>query len=130
MNFTTPCSVSVEDRKEQEKLFEWLKSIGYSVNSLGGRWHFTYTHGDGIIHSHWCADGIKGIRKIKHCGTDIDLFKALAAMNDDNDRKQWFININTGEWALSEHDDLGLTKLIWDKATTEEIIEHFKNIKQ
>lgn len=70
------------------------------------------------------------------CGENIELFKALAAMNDENDREQWFIAeeakawVNQGLYApigsfekcLLEHR-VGIPAR---KATVEEIIEHFK----
>ena len=31
------------------------------------------------------------IRECVNCGENIEMFKALAAMNSDNDREQWFI---------------------------------------
>ena len=67
---------------------------------------------------------------------NVELFKALAAMNDENDREQWFIAeeakawVNQGLYApigsfekcLLEHR-VGIPAR---KATVEEIIEHFK----
>ncbi|MCM1250327.1 MAG: hypothetical protein NC209_04190 [Alistipes sp.] len=66
------------------------------------------------------------------CGTDVELFKALAAMNYENDREQWFTDGN--DWCLC-HDDI-VTKMVipsyalYHKATAAEIVEHFKNREQ
>jgi hypothetical protein len=75
--------------------------------------------------------------KVVDCGTNITLFKALAAMNDENDREQWFIG-DAGMVLCPEynfwhyaHNELENTWCVnnFRKATVEEIIEHFKNWK-
>lgn len=66
------------------------------------------------------------------CGTNEDLFLALASLKDDNDKNQWFIydgnnpkdyHIQNGDWyiCIFEHNIPN-----GHKATVEEIIEHFK----
>lgn len=68
------------------------------------------------------------------CGENIELFKALAAMNDENDYMQWYVNEITDRWSLCigmDHveDDPIISKwegLARHKATAEEIIKHFK----
>lgn len=62
------------------------------------------------------------------CCTNEDLFIALSALRDDNDFNQWFISENS-EWWKNGHHDQPLNKsslLGWRKATTKELIEHFK----
>ena len=68
------------------------------------------------------------------CGTNEELFLALAALKDDIDINQWFINTNnywykcldnkfskeTADWVSCTSADK------WHKAAVEEIIEHFK----
>lgn len=73
------------------------------------------------------------------CGTDIDLFKALAAMNDDNDLEQWFVDRvggdneydenNEGEFYLCRTNKLLFALDCLSKATTEEIIKYFDKLK-
>lgn len=69
------------------------------------------------------------------CGTNIELFKALAAMNDENDYMQWFV-IGKGDvrdWfarcdyhSIKNHPDYTTFVLMgYSKATAKEIIEHF-----
>ncbi len=79
---------------------------------------------------------MRGLRSAIDCGTNIDLFKALAAMNDSNDREQWFVGI--GGLPLgkifrvslkSKFDEVDEFGSMWRKATAEEIIEHFKNLR-
>lgn len=76
MAFLTPCFVRVEDAAEREKLIEWLLYIGHK-SVIANDFEVT-TIGDGHI----------------ECGTSVELFKALAAMNDENDREQWFVGDN------------------------------------
>lgn len=75
-----------------------------------------------------------------NCGTNVDLFRALAAMNDENDREQWFVvkkNISDfhdiddiiyqkGDMFFNESGE-PLVEKNFRKATTEEIISYFKN---
>lgn len=64
------------------------------------------------------------------CGTNIALFKALAAMNDENDYMQLFINkSNRYRWVLCNAQrlfDAVAKECDWRKATAAEIVEHFK----
>ena len=78
MTFTTPCFVRVEDASEREKLIEWLKRIGNDIYS---------TH-DGFVNSNIFSSNPF------YCGSNIELFKSLAAMNNENDIEQWFIDKN------------------------------------
>lgn len=73
------------------------------------------------------------------CGTNVDLFRALAAMNDDNDREQWFV-VKTNISDYYDIDDIiyqkgdiffnasgePLVEKNFRKATAEEIVEYFK----
>jgi hypothetical protein len=63
-----------------------------------------------------------------------ELFLALAALRDDTDKNQWFVN-NKNDWYkclddkfIEETANWVLCASIenWHKATVEEIIEHFK----
>lgn len=62
------------------------------------------------------------------CGTDVELFKAQAAMNDGNDHYQWFVaTLNPKLLGLNNSmDDNSLfIEPLFRKATAEEIIEYF-----
>lgn len=75
------------------------------------------------------------------CGTNVDLFRALAAMNDDNCLEQWFTDgqnwgickdkywaVQVAKWDVEGNDDM-LEMAInpqCHKATAEEIVEYFK----
>lgn len=132
MKFTTPCFVRVEGEEEKTRLITWILDIGnsyredasgYIIACLGSRYENVH---QSIQYSL--------VENLIDCGTDIELFKALAAMNDKNDREQWFTDTADGfskcsvdrwldEWQPEYHDRYS----IWRKATAEEIVEHFKN---
>lgn len=130
--FTTPCFVRVEDAEERKELMDWLSQLGYDIRDV-------YWNGSIRIVRCWTSPkGIgravgypcKQVRKTDiDCGTDVELFKALAAMNDTNDYMQWFTDGR--DWRLCP--DIVVTKMVipsyalYSKATAEEIIEHFKN---
>ena len=64
------------------------------------------------------------------CGTNEELFLAIAALRDDNDYMQWFTD---GEkWLQNKQNDIEVICYCEDnlinfhKATVEELIEHFK----
>ena len=62
------------------------------------------------------------------CGTNEELFLALAALRDDTDRNQWFVDDVTGVWDRSESElPSRYMQLNGHKATAEEIVEHFKD---
>lgn len=73
------------------------------------------------------------------CGTNEELFLAIAALRDDTDENQWFImdvecyvDISKGTWFQStdcnggRHVGTQIEALYCHKATAEELIEHFK----
>lgn len=163
MKFTTPCFVRVEDVDKRKELTEWLKGIGYYVcscclfdgcNTLHcrgiDRLKIAYeVHGicDYDEETKYCigqfkAENAESCYPSYDCGDNIELFKALAAMNDDNDREQWFINdtyanIGCVMWHLCEDKKLKHYYVEWEdgetdirsefrKVTVEEIIKHFK----
>ena len=98
MKFTTPCFVRVEDAEKRKELAVWLSSIGRYVSPA-------VTSSD--YHKDWVIvtepydpdlDGYVGIwaktpksPAFIDCGENIELFKALAAMNDENYNEQYFV---------------------------------------
>lgn len=131
MKFMTPCFVRVEDAEKREELTAWLNELGYEVYD----WYWgqyirfirCWTTPKGV--SKAVGYPCKQVRKTDiDCGSDIELFKALAAMNDENDLYQWFTD--GYEWVLCP--DPVVTKSIipsyatYHKATAKEIVERFK----
>lgn len=143
MAFTTPCFVRVEDPEERKKLIEWLN---YVIGRTGDEY---YTYGDVVLcirDTTYCcsyeeAEFVSNDTTID-CGTNVDLFRALAAMNDENCLDQWFTDgenwglckdkywaVQVAEWDVDGNDDM-LEMAISPqcrKATAEEIISYFKN---
>lgn len=124
MAFLTPCFARVEDAAERKKLIEWLEEIGQEF----------------CIECNELVFSNKYSGLPFNCGTNVDLFRALAAMNDENDREQWFVvkkNISDfhdiddiiyqkGDMFFNESGE-PLVEKNFRKATTEEIISYFKN---
>ena len=123
MTFTTPCFVRVENPEKRKELIEWLERIGYT--------HFPFIHDSCLIATDsygriWLTDANRD--GAYDCQTDTYLFKALAAMNDENDRKQWFVE--EGRMFKCTSDKINGYFYHWlttRKATAEEIVEYFKN---
>lgn len=135
MKFTTPCFVRVEDAEKRKELAVWLSSIGRYVSPA-------VTSSD--YHKDWVIvtepydpdlDGYVGIwaktpksPAFIDCGENIELFKALAAMNDENYNEQYFVTELAGSsYCVHKNRNTNLAySLTCRKATAEEIIEHFK----
>lgn len=156
MKFTTPCFVRVEDAEKRKELTEWLQGIGYYVYSccLFDGWNTLHCRGidrlkiayevHGICdydeETRYSIDQFKAENAAKEysaidCGEDIELFKALAAMNDENDREQWFVRddyapVKVFKKCAERYSDEDFIIGVWmnyHKATAEEIVEYFKN---
>lgn len=133
MGFTTPCFI----RKSTEELTE-------KVYKLGGRDGRSYWHCDYLTlllaekQQFTCLDDELGnsemlIKKgFIDCGTNEELFIAIAALMDESDIHQWFTDGK--EWFLCQYLKVGMhyqdkPEILfekWHKATVDELIEHFK----
>ena len=132
MKFTTPCFVRVDNAEERQELLKWAIEIGYHHIWEPGE----HRYGSFVICDEDCVG--KAILPedfadcdFVDCGTNVELFKALAAMNDENTSEQWLVN-DLGIWIKCAADLFGYTKGEYNvthlrKATSEEIVEHFKN---
>lgn len=124
MGFTTPCFI----RKSTYKLM-------YRLNELGYRLFGCELNEDLCIFTEpeYRLYSVEFFSKISHpdetdsidCGTNEDLFLALAALRDDTDKFQWFISPE-GIWAYNKNNDSISVSPKWRKATVNELIEHFK----
>lgn len=146
MGFTTPCFI----RKNTANIRNRLKELGYYCNPyLGWNNLFTSIFGPTSIYS-LDDDDINGLKEIYDfidCGTNEELFLAIAALRDDSNYMQWFITDSI--LSVSYDDSIGndhyFTEpkgimFFWDenwdnatiisgryhKATVDELIEHFK----
>ena len=138
MTFTTPCFVRVENPEKRKELIEWLEGIGYKFLMRGLESNVLYvdvTSGcllcafeSPVTQSEMVSKGYIDCRK------NIELFKALAAMNDENDREQWFTDGYHFELCPTNKADMVAWHMMYRtkprKATAEEIVEYFKNKEQ
>lgn len=124
MGFTTPCFI----RKSTYKLRKKLDELGYRL--FGAELNedlCIFTSPEFGLYN------IEFFNNIPHpdetdsvdCGTNEELFLAIAALRDDTDKFQWFISPE-GIWAYNTNNDSISVSPKWRKATVNELIEHFK----
>ena len=95
MNFQTSCMVFVPDEQQQIEIQKWMNGIGWRI--LGGRdSKRCFLVADTDQNAALWLELDRGARACfsqdyYDCGENIEMFKALAAMNSNNDREQWFI---------------------------------------
>lgn len=144
--FTTPCFIrknTPELRKKLEELgykpfgsvkYEWDAGWGLSTDNRLGEFESFDDNGLENIIKCCSPDYEDSI----DCGTNENLFLALAALRDDSDFNQWFvmdveiyIDIHQGDWfiatdrAKGNHVGTQIDPMYCHKATVEELIEHF-----
>lgn len=145
MGFTTPCFI----RKNTQELRRGLEELGYEILNFGNTTldahnydgkgsHKSIEEGKAIITSYgnlygvvYYVDTITKKGRID-CGTNEDLFLAIAALRDDTDKYQWFTDgdlwFKCGDEVCNETIEYYLNKYgrKIHKATVDELIEHFK----
>lgn len=82
MKFKQRCFI----RKNTDELKEYLEKLGYEIVPLAED-SVLECHGDQVFSWDYSGSGID-------CGVNEDLFKALAAINDETDYMQWFVSRN------------------------------------
>lgn len=126
--FTQPCFI----RKNTPELRKMLKYLGQRENTLDDFSYEWLAANYGMFIS--VSEGFQNLHQEDiDCGTNEDLFLALAALRDDSDKFQWFTDgIN---WAFCDSKKFGSYWVCNDaelnldtihKATPKELIEHFK----
>ena len=139
--FTTPCFI----RKNTPELREKLEKLGYRAAQNGhGEWFIpmdelpyleTFPRSKSYMGrtGYWCTSVID-------CGTNEELFLALAALRDDTDKDQLFTNgedwciwreeeaFNSVSVSVVEHYSIPSNPDLasYHKATAKEIIDFFK----
>ena len=138
--FTTPCFI----RKNTAELRKKLEELGYKQVENGvNEWHipmsklpYLETGYDDRVGNFFVGENGYWHTCAIDCGTNEGLFLALAALREDNDYMQWFVD-KRGVFVQCKHRqiqefvdiaaingyDIGGDWL--RKATVEEIIEHF-----
>ena len=145
MGFTTPCFI----RKNTKELRKKLEELGYEIlnsgdttldahNYDGKGSHKSIEEGKAIITSYgnlygviYDVDTVTKKGRID-CGTNEELFLAIAALRDDADKCQWFTDGD--KWILCPEikfstywvNDIDVNLDAIHKATVNELIEHFK----
>ena len=135
MKFTTPCFVRVEDAEKREELLDWLQYIGYDLYQSARSFNYPILccnmidDEPGNVYGEYAEEltGLCGIFAYD-CGENIELFKALAAMNDENYNEQYFVTELAGSsYCVHKNRNTNLAySLTCRKATAAEIIGHFK----
>ena len=146
MGFTTPCFI----RKNTPELRKKLEELGYEILNSGNTTldehnydgkgsHKSIEEGKAIITSYgnlygviYNVDTVTKKGRID-CGTNEELFLAIAALRDDTDKYQWFTDGD--KWILCPktkfstywvYNDIDVNIDTVHKATVDELIEHFK----
>lgn len=146
MGFTTPCFI----RKNTQELRIGLEELGYNILNSGNTTldehnydgkgsHKSIEEGKAIITSYgnlygviYNVDTVTKKGRID-CGTNEDLFLAIAALRDDTDKYQWFTDGD--KWILCPktkfstywvYNNIDVNTDTIHKATVDELIEHFK----
>lgn len=133
MGFTTPCFI----RKSTYKLRKKLEELGYLNDSPEWTvdcsiiWAYQYPMKGFDTPVYVIADSFD-IPFDKHsalcgkfidCGTNEELFLAIAALRDDTDKYQWFTD---GDLWFKCGDEVCDEGRKIHKASVDELIEHFK----
>lgn len=127
--FKQPAFVRVDDPHRRKELCEWLEDIGYKFGF--GAYDdsypivISYAHINKYIYSDIGPSKDVAI----DCGTNLLMYREMAALRDDSDVRQWFVSPG-GCWCLCSYrswTDDNLLSAAWHKATPAEIVEHFKD---
>ena len=138
--FTRPCFI----RKNTPELRKKLEELGYNRYPLWmADWddddsRYIYLVADVLYYTYPQEPSKPKRGEHINCGTNEELFLALAALRDDSDYMQWFICIKDLETAFESYykGDFILCKInkfskpeddYFRKATVEELIKHFKD---
>ena len=131
--FTQSCFI----RKNTSELRNKLEELGYTTSTIckGGNIATSSILGKYSIISDWQLNSTNPHITWNNghridCGTNEELFLAIASLRDDSDYMQWFTD---GEkWLQNKQNDIEAIRYGKDnpinfyKATVEELIEHFK----
>lgn len=139
--FTQPCFI----RKNTPELRKKLEELGYIPLTMNLLLEKTPTlvamefpRGNpifnAVIYIHEYVKMFQNEIKFIDCGTNENLFLAIASLRDDTDYGQWFIfdaesflTLKRGDWMkFIGYDECVINSPMWShKATVQELIEHF-----
>ena len=127
--FTQKCFI----RKNTPELVKKLEDIGYKAlfSAMNGYGEYLYAFNGAIVGGEYNAYNEK--TGFVDCGTNDELFLAIASLRDDTDKFQYFTNgvfwIKCSQLELKHELDNNYEEFCvadFHKATVEELIEHFK----
>lgn len=95
MGFTTPCFI----RKNTEELRKKLEDIGYKNAGSSNHHDIIYTDTEHGVYFTTFASNITDDEVGYDCKYNRILFLAIAALRDDTDNNQMFIN-DKGDWGI------------------------------
>lgn len=134
--FTQPCFI----RKDNQELRDRLERIGLQPHPCIIPKSSEYLFVNRGFYSMNEIGYQEEIERAVDCGTNEQLFFAIAALRDDADENQWFVmdvdvysEINKGDWfkatnmAGGFHVGTQIEPLYCHKTTVEELVEHFKD---
>lgn len=149
--FTQPCFI----RKNTKELIKELEELGYSKNSPSWTdkcsiiWCYQYSNEKGFNIPYYVIANAFDIPfdkdsslcgKFVDCGTNEELFLAIAALRNDTDKNQWFIidaeiysDLPKDSWFKATnitgkyHVGSKIDPIYCHKASVQELIEHFKD---
>lgn len=124
MAFTQQCFIRKNTPELREKLEEIGRKLLFAARNGYGNVLFTMKGELGLVQPYV---NFSSPNTVIDCGTNEEMFLALAALRDDTDRNQWFVDDVAGVWERSESElPSKYMQLNGRKATAEEIVEHFK----
>lgn len=139
MGFTTPCFI----RKNTPELRKKLAKLGYKYGYRADFRHdIMYVDAERDEFFPTFSSNITDDEIAIDCGTNEELFLAIAALRDDTNYMQWFVctsdykESDGKEWKVGDFDlntcpdDFDNILPHWRKATVNELIEHFKDKKE
>ena len=127
--FTQKCFI----RKNTPELVKNLEDIGYKAlfSARNGYGEYLYAFNGAIVGGEYNAYNEK--TGFVDCGTNEELFLAIASLRDDSDKFQYFTNgvfwIKCSQLELKHELDNNYEEFCvadFHKATVQELIEHFK----
>ena len=125
MVFIQQCFIRKNTPELRDKLEEIGRKLLFSAKHGYRKELFTMKGERGLVQAY---NGLASTKNIIDCGTNEEMFLALAALRDDTDRNQWFVKDVSGVWERSESEiPSKYMQLNGHKATAEEIVEHFKD---
>lgn len=131
--FTNSCFI----KKDTQELRDKLKEIGIIPHPCIVHKSIPYLFVNRGFYSRNEIGYKEEIDESINCGTNEELFLAIAALRYDTDKNQWFVHKSKSHWWFctdfdsfkedyeSSNEDSELKFEDFHKATVEELIEHF-----